>query len=306
MATASLAHLPTPWDPGNHGAAELIAEKRAGGDPECHRCLPDFGFLAPPFDDDRAGICCARRLDYSRLPVRRHMPGSPIQAVFFDLDGTLLDHTAAARAGAIGLFRTYSDRLTDSDEHLLQRWEDLMDLHFDRYLRGETTYAGQRRGRVRDFFDVTPSAMPDAEADAAFAVYRDSYERHWMLFPDVTDTLDALRGWRLGVITNGSSTHQRQKLAAVGVLDRFAAVVVSEDVGVAKPDPVIFQAACQAVGEPPSACVLVGDRLDVDALGACEAGLRGVWLDRHDEGPGSSGVTRITRLTELPALVSEP
>ena len=233
------------------------------------------------------------------------MPRLPIQVVFFDIDGTLVDHAGASRAGAVGLINRYRDRLTDSDERLLQHWNDLTEVHFDRYLRGETSYAGQRRERVRDLFDVTPAEMSDAEADEIYAVYRDIYEQSWGVFPDVIATLDALAGLRLGVITNGGSVHQRQKLEGVGVLDRFAAVVASEDEGVAKPHPGIFEVACQALGAPPSACLHVGDRLEVDAIGARNAGLRGVWIDRHDEDCRPAGVTRITRLTELPALVLE-
>ena len=56
------------------------------------------------------------------------MPSSPIQVVFFDIDGTLVDHAAAARAGALGMFGSYRDRLTDCDERLLQRWCALEDL----------------------------------------------------------------------------------------------------------------------------------------------------------------------------------
>ena len=233
------------------------------------------------------------------------MPRPPVQAVFLDLDGTLLDHDAATRAGALGMFSRYRDRLTGSDERLLRRWEDSTELHFDRYLRGETSYAGQRRERIRDLFEIAPSEMADAEADEIFSVYRDAYERNWELFPDVIDTLEALRGFRLGVITNGGSVHQRQKLEGVGVLDRFAAVVASEDEGVAKPHPGIFEVACQALGAPPSACLHVGDRLDVDAIGARDAGLTGVWLDRRAEGAGPAGITRISSLSELPALVLE-
>ena len=59
------------------------------------------------------------------------------------------------------------------------------------------------------------------------------------------------------------------------------------------------------MGAPPSACLHVGDRLEVDAIGARDAGLRGVWVDRHDESPGPANVERITLLTELPALVFE-
>ena len=234
------------------------------------------------------------------------MQSSTIQVVFFDIDGTLVDHAAAARAGALGMFGRYRDRLTDCDERLLQRWRTLEDDQFDRYLRGETSYAGQRIARIRGLFGLTRSEMPDSQADEIFSVYRELYESAWSLFPDVVDTLDALGRCRLGVISNGASLEQREKLAGVGILDRFEVVVVSEDVGAAKPDPKIFKAACKAAGAPPSACLHVGDRLDLDAIGACDAGLRGVWIDRDGEGQGPPNVTAITRLTQLPALVLEP
>ena len=231
------------------------------------------------------------------------MSASPVEAVFFDIDDTLVDGTAATRAGALGMFDRYRDRWSESDECLMQRWDALLEHHFDRYLRGETSFVGQGRARIRGLFGLTAGQMPDPEADEVFAVYSALKERAWTLFPDVVDALEALSCRRLGVISNGSSARQRQKLASLGVLDRFAVVVISEDLGAAKPHPRIFQAACQGVGASPSACLHVGDRLDVDALGARDAGLRGVWLDRAGKGDGPSSVTTIARLTELLALV---
>ena len=231
------------------------------------------------------------------------MPDSQVEVVFFDIDDTLVDAAAATRAGALGVFERYRDRLTGTDERLMQRWNALLDHHFERYLRGETSFIGQRRARIRGLFGLTPSQMPDSEVDAVDTVYREFTKATRRLFPDAIETLDALGCCRLGVISNGSSARQRQKLASVGILDRFAVVVISEDIGVAKPHPGIFEAACEAVGASPSACVHVGDRLDVDALGARDAGVTGVWLDRRDEGGGPSGVQTITRLSELPALV---
>ena len=160
---------------------------------------------------------------------------------------------------------------------------------------GSATCSTSRQARC-----PTPRPTP------IYAVYRERYEASWSLYPDAVAALDALSRYPLGVITNGGSVHQRQKLAGVGALDRFAAVIASEDLGVAKPAPQIFEAACGAMGAPPSACLHVGDRLDADAIGACDAGLRGVWLDRHDEGPGPANVERISSLTELPALVLDP
>ncbi|MBX6766549.1 MAG: HAD family hydrolase, partial [Actinomadura rubrobrunea] len=97
-------------------------------------------------------------------------------------------------------------------------------------------------------------------------------------------------------------------------------VVASSEAGAAKPDPAIFRRACAGLGLAPHAVVYVGDRLDVDALGAASAGLHGVWLDRPREvgcagdeagaadgeyaGPEAAGVPRITTLTKLPDLFS--
>ena len=231
------------------------------------------------------------------------MPDSPVEVVFFDIDDTLIDDAAATRAGALGLFERYRDRLTGTDEHLMQRWNALLDLHFERYLRGETSFIGQRRARIRGLFGLTASQMPDSEVDAVDAVERESKKVARRLFPDAIETLDALGGFRLGVISNGSSARQRQKLATVGIVDRFAAVMISEDIGVAKPHPGIFEAACEAAGASPSACVHVGDRLDADALGARDAGLTGVWLDRSGAGGAPASVPTIAKLTELPAFV---
>ena len=231
------------------------------------------------------------------------MPDSPVDVVFFDIDDTLVDAAAATRAGALGVFERYRDRLTGTDEHLMQRWNALLDLHFERYLRGETSFIGQRRARIRGLFGLTPGQMSDAEVDAVDAVERESKKVARRLFPDAIETLDALGGFRLGVISNGSSARQRQKLATVGMVDRFAAVMISEDIGVAKPHPKIFEAACEAAGASPSACVHVGDRLDADALGARDAGLTGVWLDRSGAGGAPASVPTISKLTELPALV---
>lgn len=231
------------------------------------------------------------------------MSHSRVEAVFFDIDDTLVDDAASTRAGALGLFDRYRDRLDGCDERLMQRWKTLLDHHFERYLRGEASFVGQRRARIRGLFGLTSGQMPDSEVDEIHAVYLEFYEGAWRIFPDAIETLDALGCCRLGVISNGSAAQQRQKLASLGILDRFAVVVISEDIGFAKPHPGIFEAACAAVGASPSVCVHVGDRLQVDVLGASDAGLRGVWIDRRGEGGGPASVTTIEQLSELPALV---
>jgi putative hydrolase of the HAD superfamily len=127
------------------------------------------------------------------------------------------------------------------------------------------------------------------------------------VFTDVGAALVRLRGvWRLGLLTNGASCLQREKLAASGLAGHFDAVVVSGDLGSGKPDPAIFRHTLALLGHTIGPAVMVGDSLDRDIHGALEAGLDAVWLARpgiHADPLPPAPVPRITTLADLgPAL----
>ena len=195
--------------------------------------------------------------------------------ILFDVDGTLVDEAAAERAGALELHRRAASAMTF--RNFLTAWSAATERHFDRYLRDETDFRGQRRARIRE---VINADLDDEAADATFDAYRRAYESAWSLFPDVAGCLDALAGQQLGVVTNGEGSQQRRKLAKTGAADRFDCIVVSGECGYVKPSTEIFLHACELLGVPPSDAVYVGDRYDVDAQAARRAGLMGVWLDR--------------------------
>jgi putative hydrolase of the HAD superfamily len=135
----------------------------------------------------------------------------------------------------------------------------------------------------------------------------DSLDAHLTLFDDALPCLASLRerGLLLGLITNNEALHQRRKISSVGLDGLFDAVVISGEVGVAKPDEAIFAHACRAVGVEPSQALHVGDNLRADALGAYGAGLRGVWLDRDGRHDGRElQVPVITALAELTELLA--
>jgi putative hydrolase of the HAD superfamily len=198
--------------------------------------------------------------------------------VLFDIDDTLLDHRTSAWMAAATLHRIVgSQKLVDE---FCTSWSDALERHFARYLLGEVSFENQRRDRVREVID---SALTDETADRIMEQYLAAYGASWLLFPDVLPCLDRLSGCRLGVISNGQGEQQRMKLTRTGIADRFEHILISEEVGYAKPDPMIFHRACAFFGVGPSEAVYIGDRYDVDAQGARAAGLRGVWLDRKRE-----------------------
>jgi putative hydrolase of the HAD superfamily len=221
--------------------------------------------------------------------------------ILFDLDDTLLDNLGATRR-AVDALREHLELDVPVFE-FRSRWFQSTERHFHRFIAGLVDFQGQRRARIRDALQTTVS---DARADELFAVYQSTFEQSWRLFDDVLPCLDALGHHRLGVVTNGNSAQQRRKLARLGIIERFACVVVSDECGWAKPDPRIFERACELAGIAAPDVIHVGDRDDVDVLGATRAGLRAAWLDRHGAGVAertSHDVARLTTLAELPRLV---
>lgn len=233
-----------------------------------------------------------------------------IDVVLFDLDDTLFDHRDSVRQG-IEAHRVALGLPGHPDEEFA-RWNALEEVHYHRYLTGELDFLEQRRARARGFVEPHGQVLADPEADAWFEAYLRHYESNWQLHGDAAACLDRMdaRGIRLGIITNGDISFQGAKLAGLGITDRFEHVVASGSVGFAKPDPRIFEFACEAFGVAPARAMYVGDRLHTDAIGSAAAGLRGVWLDRSGaasaaqrEEASAAGARVIHTLDELDALL---
>lgn len=101
----------------------------------------------------------------------------------------------------------------------------------------------------------------------------------------VIDLLNALRGKaKLGIITNGFIELQEIRLARTGLRNYFDVLVISEQVGRAKPHPAIFDHALKLMGNPERHQVLmVGDNSDSDILGGINAGFDTCWLNAHNK-----------------------
>ncbi|GLY78442.1 HAD family hydrolase [Actinoallomurus iriomotensis] len=228
---------------------------------------------------------------------------SGVQAVLFDLDGTLIDHDGAAEVALVEtLLATPGVRRVD-DAHL--RWRHLEELAMDRYLAGELTFTEQRRLRVTSLAaELGLGTWDDRRADAWFAGYLRRYEAAWRIYPDVRPALHALAernpDLRLGVLTNGDAGQQREKLRHVGLADELPDVIASSEVGAAKPSAEIFHAGCARLRLAPHEVAYVGDRLRTDAIAATDAGLYGIWLNRGDD-PAPTGAPVIRTLGDLPA-----
>ena len=144
-------------------------------------------------------------------------------------------------------------------------------------------------------------------ATAAMAWYRANRFHGLALFADAVATVAALRrpGRRLGLVTNGPTDVQREKIALLGVAPLVDFILVSEEFGAWKPDPRIFREALRLAGADPAEAVFVGDSAEHDIAGARAASIPAVWVNRtgrpwsHPDPPPDHEVVAVRDLLPL-------
>lgn len=225
-----------------------------------------------------------------------HQPAT-IHAVCLDIDDTLVDFTATAR-------KALSDMIGRDDMWL--KWQRTTDEHVAKVVAGDLAYEDMHEARTKAFM-ADLGALLDDDLVAVLEHRRSTQLRTtWRLFDDTLPCLDWLRaaGIKLAAVTNASGAHQRAKLDCLGIGRFFDTVLIAGELGAAKPDPVIFHTACSRLDVDPEQALHVGDLLEADALGARDAGLHGVWLNRSlDDARPATGIAMIETLADLPELL---
>jgi putative hydrolase of the HAD superfamily len=219
--------------------------------------------------------------------------------IFFDIDGTLIDHASASAAASLSFFDQFSAAIPFPREQFPAAWEEILNKHFNRFCRGEVSLWEQRRARMREVF-AAPE-MNDQEADKRYHIFIRDYEALTCRFDDAEPCLQTLAGERLGIISNGAREQQIGKLQRAGLLRYFSVMVYSEDVGLGKPSASIFLEACRQAGDASERCVHIGDDLEADVVPSRALGMQGVHLSRTGKSPVGPPV--ISTLRNLPALI---
>jgi putative hydrolase of the HAD superfamily len=227
-----------------------------------------------------------------------------LAAVLLDFDDTLTDHARVEQEAWEVVAALIRERLPHVEVgELRSRYEAAFEHHYRAMLDGEIDFRQYRRRRLAEALE--PWHDLDDDLFAAYTEAKNRMIDGASLFPDALGTIDRLRraGLGVGVLTNGPSDIQRRKLRATGVEAAVDAVLVSEELGVAKPDVRAFALAAAALGAPPDAAAMVGDSLANDVLGALAAGYGlVVWVARG-AGELPRGAVRANGLTQAADLL---
>ena len=232
------------------------------------------------------------------------------RAVLFDLDDTLFDHRRSASAALARVHAAFAPatRFEEFERHHTRHLEAM---HLE-VLAGRVDLDEARCERFRRVFRALDVDVTDEQAWGAAGAYRAHYLELRCAMEGAVEILEAIRARaRVGIVTNNLLEEQRDKLEFCGLTRLVDALVVSEEAGVAKPDPEIFRIALDRLGVDAAAAVMVGDSWANDVVGARAAGIRAIWFnplgtprpDADDRVREIAALTPVERV--LPVLFDE-
>ena len=222
--------------------------------------------------------------------------------LFFDLDHTLWDFDANARA-------TLEQLHIDLD--LVSKGVHDFDLFHRNYLaHNDKLWARYRNGYIKQdelrikrmWLTLLDFKVADEElARQLSELFLQLLPTRTLLFPDTKETLQYLadKGYQMHLITNGFEKTQHSKLETSGLNIFFREVVTSEISNSLKPEREIFEYAMKRTGASVTESLMIGDMLDVDVLGAMNVGMDQVHVNYNNVSQDFKPTYTITALKEL-------
>ncbi|PKO17780.1 MAG: hypothetical protein CVU39_04675 [Chloroflexi bacterium HGW-Chloroflexi-10] len=154
------------------------------------------------------------------------------------------------------------------------------------YQERENTLVEYTSARVlSEVLQLTGYAAPPIEiVQAALNSMYAISQQHWKREEDALSTLEWLRqhGFRIGLISNASDRNDVHTLLQKSDLNQYLeTIIISSEFGLRKPHPAIFLKAMNYFSAEPDQCLMVGDKLSMDVVGAKQLGMQSAWISRR-------------------------
>ncbi|MEX0607819.1 MAG: HAD-IA family hydrolase [Balneolaceae bacterium] len=213
------------------------------------------------------------------------MPQIKPKFIYFDLDDTLLNHKKAEHAGLRDIHQHFEEFSNVTEENLLTTYHHINKGLWEEYGRGEIDRHILHRRRFEETFrDIGINGKIHEEAGK---VYMDYYRNHWEWISGAKEAYHAIAGqYEVGLITNGFAETQRLKIAQFEFELTASQIVISEDIGVMKPHPKIFDYATDLTGVSRDEILYVGDSFTSDVIGSSKAGWKVAWFTKNPTDKG--------------------
>jgi putative hydrolase of the HAD superfamily len=225
--------------------------------------------------------------------------------IFFDLDHTIWDFDKNAEETLHELYGIYAlkDLGLHSADLFIETYTRNNHQLWAEYHVGKITKAALREERFKKTFldlGLHPEVIPVGFEDD----YVQLCPTKTNLFPDAHETLEYLQSkYTLHLISNGFRESQDIKIKGTNLGIYFKHIIISEEIGINKPDKAIFEHALNLAGTTKSESLMIGDSLEADVRGALNFGMDAIYfnpagLDKPDDVP-----VQVTRLKELTLML---
>ncbi|WP_251027780.1 HAD family hydrolase [Bacillus sp. ISL-41] len=215
-----------------------------------------------------------------------------IEAVFFDFDGTLLDREASLVKFIEEQYERYKPELNEIDKQLyIKRF---IELDARGYVWKDKVY-NQLLAEMNIAGVTWQKLLED---------YITNFKHSCTGFQNLHEVLGKLKqmGLKMGMISNGKTHFQMANIKALDIEGYFDTILISEAVGLRKPDSQIFQKGLEALAVSASRSIFVGDHPENDVAASKRAGMMGIWK-RDDYWHSAEADYTIEELEELFVII---
>lgn len=222
--------------------------------------------------------------------------------LLFDADGTLFDYERGERSS---LDRTLSAYAVEPSDAIRVTYKGINGKLWKAFERGEVTIPQIRTERFRALFEQLGVTADPSEAGE---LYLSFLGESGFLLDGTLKLLETLsKGYELALITNGITDTQYGRLDASGIRSYFDPIIISDEVGVQKPDPGIFELLFDKAGNPDKReALIIGDSLTSDMQGGINFGIDTCWYnpEKRERRPPLPVTHEISSFAELILLLS--
>jgi 5'-nucleotidase len=196
--------------------------------------------------------------------------------LLFDADNTLLDFSKASKDA---LWKTLEDHDRECNDGIFAVYKHVNAKVWTEFEQGKISALVLRKRRFEWFFneigekDLEPARFNEAYLENVIEL-SETYEG----VPEILQSLK--KEYKISIVTNGLKEVQRPRLEKLNLLPLFDSVIVSDEIGVAKPHIDYFHHVYESISNPPSKeeTLIVGDNLKSDILGGLNFGIKTCWL----------------------------
>lgn len=201
--------------------------------------------------------------------------------LFIDLDNTLYDFTGNSREAYNAVYTLLDyNRWFNSFEHYYKIYEEYNHQLWTLYAEGKITK--EQLNTERYAHPLRMMNVPEAETVGS-RFWNEAMKRLPLgnrLMPYARETLEYLHPrYRMLILSNGFTELQSSKMQSADIAKYFSGVILSEDIGVNKPNPAIFKHALQKAGVTADRALMIGDNFKVDIEGAYHVGMDQVFYN---------------------------